>query len=107
MPAVKKAAAKPAAPDMDDGEIFSLVGRALFPDEENWPSLTGHALDLPKQTVRNIRRGAVNINSTTAAAMLALIERRAAETARARDALKAWMKQHLAGTDTDPANPTK
>lgn len=88
MPAKRKTIA-----DLTDAEIFTLVGQALF-EGEDWPSRVAAALTLSKQTVRNIRREAVDLLPETAADMFTLIERRAAETARARDALKAWMKMH-------------
>jgi len=88
MPAAKRK----ALPVPTDAEIFTLVGRALF-EGEDWPSKFGTALDLPKDTVRGIRRDHMELFPETAAQMLVMIERRATETARARDALKAWMKR--------------
>lgn len=80
--------------DVTDAEIFTAVGKAMF-EGEDWPSRFGAELQLSKQTVRNIRREAVTLLPETAAEMLALAERRATETAKARDALKAWIKHHL------------
>jgi hypothetical protein len=81
-----------ATPELTDAEIFTMVGRAIF-EGDDWPSRFGAALDLPKQTVRDIRRDHADLKPDVAAEMLAMIERRAAETVRARDALRAWLKK--------------
>lgn len=88
MPAPKRK----VIPKATDAEIFTMIGRALF-EGDDWPSRLGVALDLPKQTVRDIRRDHADILPEVAAAMLTMIERRATETTRTRDALKAWMKR--------------
>jgi hypothetical protein len=93
---------------MTDAEIFTMIGRAIFPGDD-WPSRFGAALDLPKQTVRDIRRDHVDLLPEVAADMLSMIERRATETAHARDVLRVWLKKNQPeGAKLTPSrSPTK
>lgn len=86
MPAKRK-----PVPVTTDAEIFTQIGRALF-EGDDWPSRFGAALDLPKQTVRDIRRDHADISPKIAASMRIMIENRATEVLLAREALKAWLK---------------
>ena len=94
--------------EMTGAEVFTMVGRALF-EGDDWPSRVGDALNLSKQTVKNIRRDHSDLYPEAAAAMLKLLERRIEETLHARDALRAWLKKNQSeGTKLAPSrSPTK
>ena len=77
-------------------DIFSETGRAIYDDADDWQSRLAAALDVTRETVRNIRRGNMVIEPDHGILtdLMALAERRAVDTVRARDALKAWLKKH-------------
>jgi hypothetical protein len=80
-------------PELTDGQLFAAAAQVLFPGED-WQARFGAAFKLPKDTVRGIRRDHMDLFPELAAEMLTLIEQRAMEAARARDALKAWLKKN-------------
>jgi hypothetical protein len=80
--------------------ILTDVGRALFEDfyEEppTWPGRLARALGVKGETLRSWRRGhgTFEANHPALDRLLALAERRAEETARARDELKEWLQRN-------------
>jgi hypothetical protein len=78
-------------------DVFTEVGRLLY-DGDDWQSRYAAALGIPSTRMRDIRRGKADLGrgNTILADALRLAERRAAETARARDTLRDWLKQNRA-----------
>ncbi len=76
-------------------EVLTDVGRALF-DSEDWQSRLAEALGVSRSTIQYWRNGKMRFEADHGALdrLLALAERRAAETARARDELREWLKRN-------------
>ena len=90
-------------PDLSAADIIALVGRALHPGlgkdalHEVWPSPLAADLGVSKETVRSWRRGKdalFDADHNAFDRLLAVVERRADETARARDDLREWLKRN-------------
>ncbi len=83
--------------DKTAADVFSEVGRALY-GSDDWLEPMAPALGVKRDTLRNVRRGNMVVSPDHGMFddLLALAERRAEETARARDALKAWLTKHRA-----------
>jgi hypothetical protein len=82
------------AKGMTMADIIEEVGRSLY-ESEDWQARLGAALDLPPRVLRDFKRGkamGASPDNDLFDHLLTLAERRAKETARGRDALKAWLK---------------
>jgi|SRR5712672_2681000 hypothetical protein len=81
-------------------DLLVEVGRALFELEyeepPKWPSRLAQALGVKGETLRSWRRGHAPFDASHGALddLMALAERRAEETARARDELRAWLHRN-------------
>jgi transposase-like protein len=76
-------------------DLLSEVGRALF-DGDDWPSRLALALGVERNTLRQWLRGRSRFGPEHGALddLLALAERRAEETVKARDELRDWLKRN-------------
>jgi hypothetical protein len=90
----------PKQPEKTAIGILESVGRALFEDAyaepPEWPKRLARALGVQPESVRNWRRGKAPFTADHGALddLLALAERRAEETAAARDELREWLKRN-------------
>jgi hypothetical protein len=89
--------------DKSPAEMMASIGRALHPGldaqalHEIWPSPLAADLGVGKETVRTWRRGRdalFDANHDAFDRLLELVERRAEETARARDELREWLRRN-------------
>src|SRR5258708_29875151 len=87
-------------------DLLAEVGRALF-DSEDWPSRLALALGVERNTLRQWLRGKSRFGPDHGALddLLALAERRAEETVRARDELKGWLKRNRPPATSPGAKP--
>jgi hypothetical protein len=76
-------------------DMLGAVGRALH--GEDWMTRLAADLGVKRETVRSWHRGNARLDASHGmfARLLALAEHRAEETARARDELRKWLRQHL------------
>jgi hypothetical protein len=84
-------------PDKTLADLLNEIGPVLAPADEDWLGGLAAATGQHRETIRNIRRGSLNTIGADHGVMidlLAFVERRAKETAKTRDAVKAWMKKN-------------
>jgi hypothetical protein len=75
-------------------DLVNEVGPALYGEE--WMDRLTEALGVKRETLRNIRRGNMTVGAEHGLVddLRAVAERRAKETAAARDAIRAWVKKN-------------
>src|SRR5215467_6864456 len=78
-------------------DIFTNVGRALYPDHEDWLTPLADALNVKRPTLRDIRRGHTYVRSDhgIVADLLELVVARRDALVRAEVELRDWMKAAL------------
>ena len=77
-----------------EADLLNEVGPLLYDNPEHWQMLLARELDVKGKRLYDVRRGKANLGQGLFEDILALAERRAQETARARDALREWAEKH-------------
>jgi hypothetical protein len=74
--------------------VLPVVGPLLYDNTGDWQAMMSHDLNVPRDTIREWQRpgSALRPGHRALDDLLKIAERRAEETARARDLLRAWVE---------------